>query len=67
MKSSGNLTIDAPTITGKESRNAKSEATEWFSLRRRPALIVIPNLLIPANSAKLWPKPIARADFEFIF
>jgi hypothetical protein len=28
VKSSGNLIIEAPTITGSESKNAKSDATE---------------------------------------
>ena len=57
--------MDAPTITGNERRKAKSEATEWFSFRSKPALIVTPKRLIPANSAKLCPKPIAKAVFAF--
>jgi hypothetical protein len=64
VKSSGNFTIEAPTITGNESRNAKSEATEWFSFRNKPALMVTPKRLIPANRARLCPNPIANAVLQ---
>lgn len=55
--------IEAPTITGSESKNAKSDDTEWFNFRSKPALIVTPNLLMPAKSAKLCPNPIATEVF----
>ena len=61
VNNSGNFNTEAPSITGSESRKAKSEATEWFNFRNNPALIVTPNRLIPANNAKLCPKPIANA------
>jgi hypothetical protein len=53
VKSSGNLIIDAPTITGSESKNAKSDATERYNIHNKPALIVTPNRLMPAKRAKL--------------
>jgi hypothetical protein len=66
VNNSGSLTIAAPSITGKDKRKAKSDATEWFNFRNNPALMLTPNRLIPAKSAKLWPKPIIKALFEFI-
>jgi hypothetical protein len=61
VNNSGSLTIEAPRMTGRDSKNAKSDATEWFNLLKRPALIVTPKRLMPANKAKLWPNPITTA------
>ena len=51
VNNSGSLIIDAPTITGNERRNAKTAVAIGFG--QSLALIVTPNLLIPAKSARL--------------
>ncbi|CAB4669763.1 unannotated protein [freshwater metagenome] len=60
-RSSGNFFTEAPRITGRANKKAKSEAVAWDKPRSKPELIVIPNLLIPAKSANDCPRPIVRA------
>ena len=56
----GSFSTPAAKMTGVASRNAKRAASSWSRPRHRPPTIVMPERLMPGNSAKICSKPIER-------
>ena len=57
--------VIAASITGIDNSKEYLEASYRLKPINKPAVIIIPDLLVPGIRAKIWNNPMMKASFKF--